>query len=463
LEFAIRHAVKHGLKRIIYIIPFTSIIEQTAQKFREVLGNNAVLEHHSNFDVTDDDQPAFSLAVENWDAPVIVTTNVQFFESLYAARATRCRKLHNIAESVLILDEAQSIPDDYLLPCLAALEELVRHYSVTAVLCTATQPALTGRWPHGSQTREIIPDAGRLYRSLKRVKVEYVGAVQDADLVEEMQREPQLLAIVNTRRHAATLYRLLGGAEGHFHLSARMYPEHRARQLANVRKRLAQGQVCRVVSTQLMEAGIDVDFPTVWRAVAGIDAIAQAAGRCNREGKLTFGRTYVFDPECGLPRGWFQRMATLGKQVLQAVDEPLAPEAVQRFFSERFMLDAGGLDRHEILKSIKQGGRRLAFPFRVIEQKFKLIEDLSCPIVIPCPDNKTLLEEIETAEFPGIYGRQLQRYTVSVHPKEFAEYLNRGWLRQLRDMYYVLDYDQGYSPELGLLTVDDAVEQLLVI
>ncbi|MGI6358333.1 MAG: CRISPR-associated helicase Cas3' [Bacillota bacterium] len=463
LEFAMRHAIKHRLKRVIYVIPFTSIIDQTAKKFREVLGADAVLEHHSNYAFGDEDLPRFSLASENWDAPVIVTTNVQFFESLYAARATQCRKLHNIAESVLILDEAQTIPDDVLLPCLAALEELVRHYRVTAVMCTATQPALDGRWPMGSTTREIIPDSERLYQSLRRVVVEYVGEMPDFLIAEQMKEEKHALAIVNTRKHAAALYRQLESDSRHFHLSARMYPAHREEKLGEIRRLLAMGEPCRVVSTQLMEAGVDVDFPVVWRAVAGIDAIAQAAGRCNREGKLTKGRTFVFEPECGLPRGWFERMASIGKRVLELIDDPLSPEAVKRFFTERFILDTGGLDRHGILGDVRNKGGELAFQFREIADMFQLIDDCSHSIVIPCDDNRDILREIETSKYPNLYSRKLQRYTVTVHPSEFAEYLNRGWLRSLQDMYYVLDYERGYSCELGLLTVDDEAQEPLLV
>jgi CRISPR-associated endonuclease/helicase Cas3 len=464
LDFALRHAVHHQLKRVIYAIPFTSIIEQTARKFREALGEDAVLEHHSNYDFGDDnDNLALGLASENWDMPVVVTTNVQFFESLYAARATRCRKLHNIAESVIILDEAQSIPDDYLLPCLTALEELVRHYRVTVVLCTATQPALGGLWPMKSQPREIIPDAARLYESLRRVHIEYLGPVSDVAVAEAMLEEQQALCIVNTRRHAATLYKLLGQQPGHFHLSARMHPVHRERKLDEIRHRLANGERCRVISTQLMEAGIDVDFPVVWRAVAGIDSIAQAAGRCNREGKTDLGHTYVFEPECGVPRGWFQRMAVLGRLVMEQVDDPLSPEAVRMFFTERFSLDPERLDKQGILKHLRERCRHLSFEFQEIADAFQLIDNLSQPIVIPTEDISGLLSEIEEAEYPGVYARRLQRYTVNVYPQEFLGYLRRGWLRPLRDMYYVLDYQDGYDEEFGLLTLDDELSKTLVM
>ena len=351
---------------------------------------------------------------------------------------------------------------------MAALEELSLRYQTSIVLCTATQPNLTGLWPFGSQPREIIPDAQRLYMSLKRVEVSYRGAMTDEEVVKTMQEQAQALCIVNTRQHAADLFTLLGDESGHFHLSARMCPKHRDDKLREIKESLQQNRVCRVISTQLIEAGVDVDFPLVLRATAGIDSIAQAAGRCNREGKQKLGQTYVFDPEPGLPRGWFRRMAELGRRIMQmegGSQDPLALESVKQFFTLRYDLDAAGLDKHDILPRLEEEYHDLVFPFQDIADDFKFIDDFSCSIIIPYDDAaQELLQEIETSDQPGVYQRQLQRYSVGVHPQEFAAYWHFGWLRCLQDMYYVLDNDTGYDKQnIGLRTIDAAVSDFLAI
>ncbi|HHW92711.1 MAG TPA: CRISPR-associated endonuclease Cas3'', partial [Firmicutes bacterium] len=273
LAFALGHAVRHRLERVIYVIPFTSIIEQNAKVFREAVGEEAVLEHHSNFQYPEQEDEDWTtpaaklrLAAENWDAPLVVTTNVQFFESLFANRAARCRKLHNIARSVVILDEAQMIPTDYLHPCLAALVELVRHYEASVVICTATQPALEGLLPRGIKPVELAPDPMRLYETFKRVRVIFLGEMNDEDLAARIKDLSQVLCIVNTRKHAWELFRKIRDLQGSYHLSALMCPVHRSAVLGEIRQRLETGEACRVVSTQLIEAGVDVDFPVVFRA-----------------------------------------------------------------------------------------------------------------------------------------------------------------------------------------------------
>ena len=258
------------------------------------------------------------LAAENWDAPVIITTNVQLFESLFSNKPSRCRKLHNLTNSIIILDEAQTIPDELLKPCLAALQCLSQNFGVTVVLCTATQPSLEKQWPEDIETREIIKQPEELYEAFRKVDVQSLGHLANKDLAERIYATEQVLCIVNTRNHARKIYDLLPQDESLYHLSALMCPAHRSDALHKIRERLDKGQPCRVVSTQLIEAGVDVDFPVVYRAAAGIDSIAQAAGRCNREGRLQTGKTYVFFPEEGLPAGWFQRMAALGAEIINS-------------------------------------------------------------------------------------------------------------------------------------------------
>src|SRR5260370_23567063 len=301
LGFALDHAKHWNMDRIIYAIPFTSIIDQTASIFRGILGEDVIVEHHSSIEQetarkeeafrTERSDAKLRLAMENWQAPVIVTTNVQLFESLFANRTSRCRKLHNLANAVIILDEAQTIPHHVLRPCVAALAELARNYDCTIVLCTATQPALQEpRFPGGFEIgpeRELAPDPARLHRELKRTTERLAGVLADDELVAEMSTVDQALTIVNSRRHALTLYQRAksAGVDGLIHLTTRQTASDRRSILKNVRERLEQRTPCAVISTSLVEAGVDVDFPRVWRAEAGLDQLTQAAGRCNRESR----------------------------------------------------------------------------------------------------------------------------------------------------------------------------------
>ena len=290
LGFALDHAKAHGLDRIVYAIPFTSIIDQTAAIFRDVLGDDIVLEHHSAIEDEEPDAPRecgsakaadkLKLAMEDWAAPVVVTTNVQLFESLFAARTSRCRKLHNLAGAVIILDEAQTIPLPLLAPCVAALDELARNYRCTIVLCTATQPALDAKVQRRLAThpaglplagRELAPDPARLVGEARARQAVHGGEMDDATLVAALARTDQGLVIVNSRTHALALYRAAhaAGLDGVVHLTTRQYAAHRREILEKVRQLLEASAPCRLIATSLVEAGVDLDFPRVWRAEAG--------------------------------------------------------------------------------------------------------------------------------------------------------------------------------------------------
>ncbi len=287
LSFGLAHALNHDLARVIYAIPYTSIIEQTADVFRNVFSSdpNRVLEHHSNVD-PENESLVSRLASQNWDAPLVVTTNVQFFESLFANRTSHCRKLHRIAKSVIILDEAQMIPVDYLQPCLEMLRTLVDLFGCTIVLCTATQPAIGKRndFQIGlPKVMEIIPDPRQLYSDMRRVDVKLIGEKSNREVVELIANEGSSLCIVNTKKHALDLFELISKEfprDQLFHLSTNMCAAHRKSKLDSIRARLngEKKLPCTVVSTQLIEAGVDVDFPVVFRALSGLDSIAQAAG-----------------------------------------------------------------------------------------------------------------------------------------------------------------------------------------
>jgi CRISPR-associated endonuclease/helicase Cas3 len=469
LAFALRHASFYGLDRVIYVIPFTSIIEQNAKVFRGALGDEGVLEHHSNFEFPDEDREDWNedmarlrLSTENWDAPIIVTTNVQFFESLFANRSSRCRKLHNIARSVIILDEAQMLPTDYLKPCLAAIRELTENYGSTVVLCTATQPALGGVMPETIQIREIAPDPPRLYEAFRRVTVTQLGPVDDDTLISELKKHRQVLCIVNSKSHARQLYRLIEDRPGAFHLSAYMCPKHRREVLENIRYALRMGNECIVVSTQLVEAGVDLDFPVVFRAVAGLDSIAQAAGRCNREGKLPMGYVYVFEPVGHKLLGWFQRTASVTGMVLRnTTDDPLGLQTVKRYFHRLYDIERDKLDKEGIMDAVEEERKALSFPFADIAARFRIIDSNTVSVVIPWDEKaRDLIEEAAYRPSCRLF-RQLQSYVVQIYPNEFVHLEQSGKIRTIggdKGAVHFLADDSCYT-DVGL-EVPKAVEAL---
>ena len=333
------------------------------------------------------------------------------------------------------------------------------------VFCTATQPYLDDLWSKNIKPVEIIPDTERLYTALShRVRVKDAGKLTDSELIERLMAYNQVLCIVNTRKHAKKLYELMPYSEGNYHLSASMSPVHRSQKIEEIRKRLQRGEICRVVSTQLIEAGVDIDFPAVYRAIAGIDSIAQAAGRCNREGKRKGGEVWAFRPEQGVPDGWFLRMANLGEKILREHDDPLSPQAIKHFFGLRFDLEGELLDKHMILKKIEQSSKQLRFPFREIAQEFKFIEDFTTPIVIACREDgcRQLMKKAEYSETPGAFARKLQKYTVSIMPWDAADYEKAGMIRKVAGLFNVLEDEQMYDENLGVLPVNKADSRVFV-
>jgi CRISPR-associated endonuclease/helicase Cas3 len=463
LAFAIGHAQRHGMVRVIYAIPFTSIIEQTAEVFRGVfdrLGNDLVVEHHSNVDPDAKHETVRSrLASENWDAPLVVTTNVQLFESLFASRTSRCRKLHNLAGSVIVLDEAQSLPVELLRPCLAVLRELAADYHCSIVLCTATQPAFGCRddFPIGlTDVREIMPEPEQLYRQMKRVVVKSLGPVTDGDLVERFAEECSFLAIVNTKPHAARLFGSLqektGSTEGLFHLSTYLCGKHRAERIETIRQRLKGGKPCRVVSTQLIEAGVDVDFPVVFRAMTGIDSIAQAAGRCNREGRCESANVWVFEPTDVKLRGYLASVASSAQEVAPDFKDLLDPAAVASYFELHYWKQAGDnyWDSHRVMDCFPTPAQRFALDFRTAAERFRMIEDATRPVFVPYGmEGQKLTEQLRTDGPSRWLLRRLQRYTVGVYEQIYNQMVGSD-VEELPDGYAVLINRDIYDEQLGL-------------
>ncbi|CAA7622830.1 CRISPR-associated helicase Cas3 [Magnetospirillum sp. UT-4] len=458
LAFALDHVHHHPdrLRRVIYAVPFTSIIEQTAAVFRETLGDDAVLEHHSALDEgSREESNRNRLAAETWDAPVVVTTTVQLFESLFASRTSRLRKLHNIAGSVVVLDEAQALPPDLLLPITAALAELVEGYGVTVVLCTATQPALGAVFKELPRPIEIAPDPPALFAALDRVRVSFPqpGERQSWEAIAAaMTAEDRALAIVNSRADCRTLHGLLPA--GAIHLSTWQCAAHRARLLA----RLKEGGPARVVSTSLVEAGVDIDFPAVWRAMAGLDAIAQAAGRCNREGLLPDkGRMVVFRPEGGRLHGHLAQAAEAAEAALRKHPEaPFHPEAFITYFNELYW-SKRSLDPHGIGRMLGLGEKRPGRPwydiaFRTAADAFRMIDQREEPLVVLFDQRaEAAVEELRRDGPSRATLRALQRYTVPVRPKALAQLRETGAAEDIGTVT-VLVRDELYDREgVGLM------------
>lgn len=457
LSFALAQAKARRMKRIVYVIPYTSIIEQTAQAFREILGDENVLEFHSGvqFDQQEDDASSpeavpLTRSVETWDVPVIVTTAVQFFESLYACQPSKCRKLHNLAQSVLIFDEAQMLPLPYLRPCVWAIAQLVRHYGASAVLCTATQPALDPIFQEFAPEipiREICPMAEAHWESFRRVSFQQAGTLSWMDLAARLQQQEQVLCVVNTRRAAREVFHQLSGP-GNFHLSTLMYPAHRRRILDEIRRRLRDGLPCRVVSTSLIEAGVDVDFPAVYRELSGLDSILQAAGRCNREGKRPPEDSIVtiFQGEDPPPR-LFETSIGAGKIVLDHCQDVSSRAAIHTYFST--LLDLKGAeaqDAHHILPLMESE----FFPFRTVAERFHLIESPTTTVYLPLEEGAGLVELLRSGQYSRTLYRRLGQYGVSVYPQHLAALEQAGALEHLEDGSVVLRDIGLYTQTTGL-------------
>ncbi|HET8637739.1 MAG TPA: CRISPR-associated helicase Cas3', partial [Acidobacteriaceae bacterium] len=489
LAFTLDHALRHDKQRVIYAIPYTSIIEQTADVFRAALGEEAVLEHHSNLEPDPQHENHRSrLAAENWDAPLIVTTNVQLFESLFASRTSRCRKLHNLVNSVIVLDEAQQLPRDFLTPISDTVRLLAEHYGVSWVLCTATQPNLAGQKDAFGRTtfgglprvREIIADPAGLADRLKRVDVHLPQRRAQrrpwAELADEIASESCVLVVVNTRQDCRTLFRALPKDGSGIHLSALMCPQHRSEVIRHIRERLEKrrqgdSRPLRVVSTQLVEAGVDLDFPLVYRALAGLDSIAQAAGRCNREGRLPRpGKVIVFEPEREAPPGLLRQGASITRELRDdiAVD-PLAPSVFERYFEHLYA--KGSTDSEGIAKLLTPSGSGDApfdVQFRTAAERFRLIKDHQLTVVVPyrSPGQAkspvdTLLGKLERDGNHRWIHRMLQRYVVGLPQKLAERMMVQGGIQPIAGQHVLLE--SLYDRDLGVILPEEAISSEYMI
>lgn len=479
LAFALEHAIKYGLRRVIFVIPFTSIVEQNAAVFRSALGDlgeAAVLEHHSAFVATPlprsdaeryQAREKLRLAMENWDAPIIVTTAVQFFESLFAARPSQCRKLHNIAGSVVILDEAQTLPLKLLRPAVAAIDELARNYRSSIVLCTATQPALNAPDFRGGfdkdQIRELAPNPPELFRKLDRVRVRHVGTLDDDALAAQLRDLDQVLCIVNNRRHARALHQALADRPGARHLTTLMCAKHRSQVLAEVRVRLKAGEPCRLVSTSLIEAGVDISLPTVYRAEAGLDSVAQAAGRCNRNAEraaeLSEVRVFATANSDWAPPPELRQFAQAAQEVMrqpQFRDDPLSPPAIEAYFRLLYWQKGDKeLDAANLLGLCAES-RIDSLPLETLAAKFRMIDTVQMPVIVPFDDDaRRDIESLRYAEKSGGLARKLQPYLVQLPRNGFDALRKAGAIQPVApekwgEQFMELVNMDIYSCEFGI-------------
>ena len=459
LAFALQHAVKNNMKRVIYVIPYTSIIEQNAKVFREILGNYNVLENHCNVDYeSSEDFIPLHLAAENWDKPVVVTTNVQFFESLYANKPSKCRKLHNIANSVIIFDEAQMLPGNYLKPCVAMMEELLLNYGVSIVLCTATQPALLQFFSKSIIPTELCPRMDEQFQYFERVKYQDIGTITEENMAQKLQNEMQALCIVNTRKRAQGLFDQLKG-EGVFHLSTSMYPLHRKRVIEEIKSRIENGEKCILISTSLIEAGVDLDFMSVYRELAGVDSIIQAAGRCNRNGKRAKEDSIVhifrWEDKESIPS---QRQQIDVTKNLMAEGKDISNlEVVTEYFSRLYHIKGDSLDKKRILSEFRDE----EYNFATVAREFNLIEENTVMVFIPKePEAIDLLNEIEMKGITKSLMRKSGQYCVNVRRSSagrsenlFEKMYYDGILEPVQgggQDFYKLIRNEIYQDETGL-------------
>ena len=452
LAFALQHAVENQMDRVIYVIPYTSIIEQNAAVFRKILGEQNVLENHYNVDYesTEELMP-MQLASENWDKPVVVTTNVQFFESLFANKSSKCRKLHNIANSVIIFDEAQMLPTDYLKPCIAVMEELAANFGSSIVLCTATQPALSPFFQREMPVTELCPRVEEQFRFFERVTFQNVGTISEDELIEKLQKEEQALCIVNTKKRAQRLYQKMKG-EGVFHLSTAMYPKHRRRVLDKIRRLVKDGKRCILISTSLVEAGVDLDFCTVYRQLAGVDSMIQAAGRCNREGKRaaqdSFAYLFQFEEKEYVPGQQLQ--IDVSKMLLSEGEDISSLHGIEKYFEALYHFRGESLDKKKIFEEFKDK----RYNFAKAAKEFKLIEENTLTVFISREEEaEELLWQIKHQGYTKSGMRKAGQYCIQLYENDIEKLRGAGMLRQvpggIENFYELVDSGQ-YSEEMGL-------------
>lgn len=473
--WALNHAVKNNLQRIIIAIPYTSIIVQTAATLKRIFGEDNVLEHHSNVnpeDIKDKElRERLQLATENWDYPIIVTTNVQLFESLFSNKRSGCRKLHNIAKSVIILDEVQTLPLGFYLPIVHTLDTLKRVFGTSILFTTASQPILSGRIEGANpmvsfdalqSVREIIPQETQLHDKLRRVELQFMdGAKSYDEIAVELAKHPKVLCIVNTRRDAKELYDRLPKEGICLHLSRMMCPAHVSATIERIKEALTaqSNQPIRVIATQLIEAGVDIDFPVVFRQEAGLDSILQAAGRCNREGKQGICSTYVFSlaKEHPLPPGFITQTNNarigMGKQ-----HDWFSPEAMNSYFKQ-LHVRIGNFDEKKIQKLLYKP----ECEFEEAAQQFRLIDDQARSVIINWGESNSLYQQLVSQGPSYSLMKKFAQYSVSIRERDFNKLQVIGVIEEPIENIYTITNPNFYKPDTGLIFENQWLEEIFII
>ena len=473
--WALHHAVRNHQRRIIIAIPYTSIIVQTASTLKNIFGEENVLEHHSNFNLEDikdrELRERMQLAAENWDYPIVVTTNVQLFESLFSNRRSDCRKLHNLARSVLILDEVQTLPMGFYKPIVHTLDTLRRLFGVSVLFTTASQPVLTGRIEGANPSvgfdalravKEIVPAEAKLHDRLRRVELKFLNGARTYDEVAaELTKHRRVLCIVNTRRDAKELYERLPKDGLCLHLSRMMCPLHVSETIRQVKKILSEEEEkpIRVVATQLIEAGVDIDFPVVFRQEAGLDSILQAAGRCNREGKHGICPTYVFSlgKEHPLPTGFISQTNNARLNMVGQYDW-FAPETVAAYFKQ-LHCRIDNFDKQQMQELLYKP----SCEFEQAANSFHLIDDQSMSVFISWRDSINLYHRL-LSEGPSYQLlKQVAQYSVSIRRRDFDKLKSVGAIDEPFENIYVITNPAFYHDDVGLAIENQWLEETYII
>lgn len=474
--WALRHAKKNGLRRVIIAIPYTSIITQTAAVLRDIFGEDNVLEHHSNVDFnnisTSEIAYKMKLATENWDYPIVVTTNVQLFESLFSNRPSDCRKLHNIANSVLILDEIQTLPMEFLQPIVDTFDTLKRVFNVSCLFTTASQPILSGTIKGTNyqtlfealpNVTEIIPREANLHDRLRRVKLNFYSEAQSYDeITDKISKHSRVLCIVNTRKDAKEIYSRLPNDGICLHLSRMMCPAHIRNVIEKVKIALRDNSqtVIRVVATQLIEAGVDIDFPVVFRQEAGLDSILQAAGRCNREGLFDISTTYVFALNKPLPAGFISQTNNARKSMVGDFDwDWFSPEAMWEYFRQLYSrIDC--FDKPNIKSRLYEG----KIYFETVAKEFKLIDDTTTAVVVNYGNEaERLINQLQRDGYSYQIMKQLAQYSVSVRGRDLLKLNEAGAIEKVYDNVLFVRDTGFYDNNIGLKMDNHWLEESLII
>lgn len=466
IRAALKTAIENKKKRIIYVIPYVSIIEQTAKVFEDIFGDVLpVLQHHSNYDFDDDKNEdeneitseKLKRSCENWDAKLIVTTNIQFFESLYHYKGRRLRKLHNLADSVIIFDEIHMLPINYIQPCLRAIGYVTKYLNSTAILMSATMPnydKFMERYMSGVKIENAVKDTS-LFNVFDKCRYEYIGKCELASLAEKAQEYDNALIIVNKRKTARELYDICSGNK--YHLSTYMTPLHRSEIIAKIKEDIKNGINTTVISTSLIEAGVDLDFKAVFREIAGIDNILQSGGRCNREGKMDMGDVFVFETDGGnyqtKKKSDIIIRANITRNLFEEFENISTDKCIKEYYGRLLNYKEKKIEENTITSIMGNDLRIDGIPFRTYAESFNFIDNQVIGIVIPCDENRGLIKELKDGKLS--VKRNLQRYSASVNKDEFKELFQIGIIETLDCGVCILANTDYYKSDVGLTLEND--------